>query len=360
MQRLLWNMLDTPLTRALCSPLSVDDYLTAFNPLWSVERTRARIEAVEPETADAVSLWLRPNHNWQGHRAGQHVLLGVQIDGVWHRRCFSLSVPPGTAMLRITVKRNGEGRVSNHLVDHARPGDIVELDGPAGEFVLPEPRPQKLLMISGGSGVTPMLAMARQLVNEGYEGSLVFLHYSRCYDDTIALNEMRELASSFPWLALKLVVTEEAPEAGDHGGFFSAEQLAELVPDAQQRHALLCGPEGMMAQVRQHHAQQPFLALDEEQFAAPGPTTSGEGRVHFLRSGEQVDGGDAGSLLELAESRGLNPRYGCRMGICQECRCHVEQGTVRDLRNDQVRQVRDETVQLCVHAAAGDVHINEL
>lgn len=357
MSRLLWSVLDSPLTRALCSPMSVDDYLTTFNPLWSVHQARARIEAVEPETPDAVSLWLRPNRNWSGHRAGQHVVLGVEVDGVREQRCFTVSVPPGLDLLRVTVKRNGDGRVSNHLVDHARVGDIVELGGPAGDFVLPEPRPDKILMLSGGSGVTPMLAMARQLASEDYQGSVVFLHYSRSYEDTIALQEMREMAESWPWLDLKLCVTEQEPRDGDHGGFFSAEQLDELVPDFAERHVLLCGPEGLMKQVRALHEQRPFAALEQEEFVGPAISSTGEGRVRFARSGREADGTSAGTLLELAENQGLNPESGCRMGICQSCKCTITEGTVRDVRNDQVRQVRDEALQLCIHAAAGDVQV---
>ena len=357
----IWRLLDSPVVRALCTPMSVDDYLEVINPLWSVHEIRARIERVEQETADAVSLYLRPNHNWTGHLAGQHVLFSIEVDGVRRQRCFSLSMAPGSDLLRLTVKRNGNGVVSNYLVDQASVGERVWLSEARGEFVLPTPRPEKLLMISGGSGVTPMLAMAQQLAAEGYQGDLQFLHYSRGYDDLIAGAEMRALATTYPWFNLKICVTEEEPREGDLGGFFSEEQLAEQIPDAAERDVLLCGPGGLMNAIQALHESTPFRSLAFEQFTGPGllaaDAGTGEGKVSFARSGVEADGNSAGSLLELAEQAGLNPESGCRMGICHTCTCQVKSGTVRDLRNGQTRQLNDEAVQLCVHAAAGDVQI---
>lgn len=351
-----WKLLDNPITRAMASPLSVDDYLTQFNPLWSVAEVRGRIERVERETADAVTLHITPNGHWQGHRAGQHLVLGVEIEGVRHSRCFSISSAPADAGITVSVKRNGQGLVSNYLVDQARAGEILHLSQARGEFLLPEGN-GPLLMISGGSGITPLMAMLRQCVREGQQRDVVFLHYSNSYIDTLFRAELRALAERFEWLTLIQVVNEGAPLAGDRRGLFSAEQLVELVPDYAARTPLLCGPPALMERVNAAFERAGLATPAQEQFQVKVSSATGEGVVLFSKSGREAAGDSAGSLLELAEQQGLNPESGCRMGICHACKCHVSEGRVRDLRNGEVRDVKDEDIQLCVHAAAGAVQV---
>jgi hypothetical protein len=117
--------------------------------------------AIHRETADAATLVIRPSHGWIGHRPGQWVRIGVDIEGLRHWRTYSLSGPPGRPDGRITtmVKAASEGFVSRYLVRHAAPGTIVEVARPGGEFVLPEPPPSRLLFLTAGSGITPVRAM---------------------------------------------------------------------------------------------------------------------------------------------------------------------------------------------------------
>ena len=356
MSSVTWKLLNNPITRALASPLSVDDYLSQFNPLWSVGEVRGRIERVERETADAVTLHISPNSHWAGHVAGQHLVLGVEIEGVRHSRCFSISSAPGDTGITVTVKRNGDGLVSNYLVDRAQAGEVLFLSQARGEFLLPDGN-APLLMISGGSGITPLMAMLRELVHQGREADVVFLHYSNSYADTIFHGELRALAERFDWLNLKLVISNGAAVEGDHQGLFSAEQLLELVPDVAERVALLCGPPPLMDRVNDAFIAQGRDKPAQEQFQVRITAAAGEGRVSFSRSGLEAAGDAAPNLLELAEQQGLNPPHGCRMGICQGCKCRITQGQVRDLRNGEVRDVQDEEIQLCVHTAAGAVSV---
>lgn len=348
-----WRFLNSWAVRALCYPRTVDDYLDALQPLWSVDEIRARIHCIKRETADAASLYLQPNRNWHGHRAGQHVELTVEIEGVRHSRCFSLSSSPTDPLLRITIKRNG--RVSRYIVERAQAGEHVVISPPRGSFVLPQPRPAKLLMISGGSGITPMLAMLRQLQAERYQGDIMLLHYDAHPQALIGHAELLELRKGLPGLRLQLCFTREG--LGDSARF-SAAQLETLVPDAADRAAFLCGPAGLMEAVRRHHLERPFRALSTEQFVLPALNVRGEGEVLFKRSGVVASGASAGSLLELAERSGLTPRYGCRTGICHTCKHRIIEGWVRDVRSGEVRRARDEDLQLCVHAAAGDVQLD--
>src|SRR5256884_2076051 len=146
---------------ALSSPLLPDDYLELINPLWSTRELRGRIEAIEPETADAATVVIRPGYEWEGHEPGQFLRIGVDVEGVRHWRAYSLTSDPGRedGFISITVKNVDEGKVSPYLVRRGRPGCIVGLGGVEGDFVLPEELPDKLLFISAGSGITPIMSM---------------------------------------------------------------------------------------------------------------------------------------------------------------------------------------------------------
>src|SRR5262249_48168275 len=144
--------------RWLTTPLLPDDYLGLVNPLWSSRELRGRVEAVQPETADAASVVIRPGRGWAGHRAGQYVRVGVDIDGVRHWRPYSLSSPPNRAdgCITITVTAVPQGRVSGHLVCRLTRGAILRLTPAEGRFVLPDPLPAGLLFVTAGSGITPV------------------------------------------------------------------------------------------------------------------------------------------------------------------------------------------------------------
>src|ERR1700759_934459 len=151
--------------RSLFTPLLPDDYLELINPLWSTQELRGRIERVVPETGDAVSVLIRPGHERRGHQPGQYLRIGVVVDGVHHWRAYSLTTDPvrPDGLIGITPKRVEAGVVSPCLVHGARPGDIVRLGGVEGTFVLPRPAPRKLLFLSAGSGITPIMSMLRSL-----------------------------------------------------------------------------------------------------------------------------------------------------------------------------------------------------
>src|SRR3954463_6488271 len=151
--------------RSLFTPLLPDDYLELINPLWSTQELRGRIVAIEPETADAATVLIKPGWEWPGHRPGQYLRIGLVVDGVHHWRAYSLTSDPDRedGCISITPKLVEEGKVTPFLLRRAQPGTIVRLGGVEGTFVLPDPVPERLLFISAGSGVTPIMSMLRHL-----------------------------------------------------------------------------------------------------------------------------------------------------------------------------------------------------
>ena len=184
---------------------------------------------------------------------------------------------------------------------------------------------------------------------EAGETAVCRRHYARTRADMIYADELEALAQRHDGLRVETVFT------ADGGDRISEASLTRLVPDLATRETWLCGPAGFMDVADALVTAASDLPLHREQFAATRREAAhGEGSVRFLKS-DIAASGESGSLLEVAEGAGLKPNYGCRMGICHACKCRVAEGSVRDLRTNRVRDVRDSDIQLCIHAAAGDV-----
>ncbi|POM26640.1 Stearoyl-CoA 9-desaturase electron transfer partner [Actinomadura rubteroloni] len=340
--------------RWLTTPLLPEDYLGLVNPLWSTVEPRGRIEDVRREAPGVATLRIRPGIEWDGHRPGQWLKIGVDIDGVRHWRTFSLSSPPRPdGRLTITVKATPDGLVSRHLVHRARPGMIVRLETADGEFVLPSPLPRKILFLAAGSGITPVMAMLRGLDVTGTFPDTVVVYSSRTPGDVIFGDELRDLARRHP--ALTLVERHTAVD-----GRLAAADLPGVCPDWAERETWACGPAGMLDDVETHwnaagHAER----LRTERFRVVLAGTGGEGgRVRFCSSGVEVDADGATPLLDAGEGAGALLPSGCRMGICYSCVGRLRSGQVRDLRTGEVHGEEGHMIQTCVSAAAGPVELD--
>src|ERR1700749_211984 len=186
--------------RSLVTPLLPDDYLELINPLWSTQELRGRIERIEKETPDAVTVLIRPGHEWRGHRPGQYLRIGVVVEGVHHWRAYSLTTDPAPpdGLIGIPPKRVDTGVVSPYLVHGARPGDIVRLGGVEGTFYVPEPAPPKGLFISAGSGVPPVMSLLPALDRSGALDDAVHVHSARAADCVIFARALTDLAARRP------------------------------------------------------------------------------------------------------------------------------------------------------------------
>jgi ferredoxin-NADP reductase len=323
------------------------------------------------ETHDVKTFVLAPNRRWAGHRAGQFVTVEVEVDGVRTVRCYSLSSASsasGGAHVSITVKRVGGGRVSSWLHDNLKRGDVLRLGGPAGEFVLPESPPRKLLLLSGGSGITPVMSILRDLSARGAVHDVVFIHAARSARDVIFGVQIDELARRHPGLRV-VIVREDA--SGSLGGRLDAAKLVAIVPDLAVRETYLCGPPGMMAALSPIWTDANIAhRLKIERFVpASGiaPLTSGvappEGsrpakfELSLVRSGRNVSVNGSGTLLEELERAGERPVYGCRLGICNTCRCRKRSGVVEDIVTGAVSTGADEDIRLCTSLARTDLEL---
>ncbi|WP_425303689.1 ferredoxin reductase [Nocardia wallacei] len=338
------------------TPLLPDDYLHLINPLWSARELRGRIVSVRKETADSVTLVIRPGWGFDfKFTPGQYIGIGVLIEGRWHWRSYSLTCPPdwedadsrAKRLISIAVKAMPEGFLSSHLVNGVPEGTVVRLAAPQGGFVLPEPPPAKVLFLTAGSGITPVMGMLRTLDRRGNWPDVVHVHSARTADDVMFGGELRTLHDKHPDFTSHLHLT------GEHGKF-ALSDLDALFPDWRERETWACGPLAMLDDIEKHWATAGLSDhLHVERFEVERSAVGEGGTVTFARSGRsaQIDG--ATTLMQAGEDAGVQMPFGCRMGICQTCVVTLTDGHVRDLRNGAEHQA-GEKIQTCISAAAGN------
>jgi len=352
------RILGSGLVEALAAPHGVDRYLELVRPGWSLHDVRAELTAVHHPAPDSVTLTLRPNHVWRGFAAGQFVRLTIEIDGVQRSRCYSpaSSVHRADGLIELTARAHPEGLVSRFLHHRAVPGMVVGLEQAAGDFVLPPERPERIALVSGGSGITPVMSMLRTLLDEEYRGEVAFLHYARTADRVPYARELARVSAEAPGVTVAFAYTR-GEHRGELEGYFCAEHLRAVAPDAAATHTYVCGPPGLIDAVRA--AGDPAL-VHSESFVPPAltlDTGDAVGAVSFARSG--VDAPNTGAtLLEQAEMAGLKPAHGCRMGICHTCTCRKLAGGVRNIRTGELSSTEDEDIQICVSVPTGSVALD--
>jgi len=340
----------------LTTPLLPDDYLRLLNPLWSSRELRGRVEKVVPETEDAATLVIRPGWGWRyDHRPGQYVGIGVQVDGTFKWRSYSVSSPPKRdgRTIAITVRAMPEGLLSAHLVNGLEPGTIVRLALPEGDFVLPDPPPDRMLFLVGGSGVTPVMAMLRTLDRRGTMPDVVMHYSSPTAERMIFRDELARLAEKHDSLVVHELHT-------DTDGMLELADLESICPDWQERETWACGPAPMLDAITEHFETTGLEdRLHVERFSLALGGDGGEGgTLTFTNTGKTVDVDGATTVLEAGEEAGIGMPYGCRMGICHTCTITKVSGTMRDLRNGDEYDQPNEQVQTCVSVAVGDVTLN--
>jgi stearoyl-CoA 9-desaturase NADPH oxidoreductase len=340
--------------RSLFTPLLPDDYLELINPLWSTREMRGRIEHIKPETGDAVTIVIRPGHRWPGHRPGQYVRIGVVVDGVFHWRAYSLtSADRDDGCISITPKLVEGGKVTPHLVREAQPGAVIRLGGVEGDFVLQDDPPRKLLFVSAGSGITPIMSMLRSLAAREGLRDAVHVHSARTEDDIIFGDELRRIAERHDGLRLHSWLTCDRPRIvpGD---------LDELCPDWREREAYVSGPGELLDAMLEHWDREADCdRLHMERFQPKlGLAEEGEGGcIVFDHSEREVECDGATPILVAGEKAGLELPYGCREGICHTCIGKLCEGQVRDMRNGKVTGSEGEMVRTCINAPEGRVVI---
>lgn len=328
-----------------------DFWAGRVNPLWTQRRARARLVARHVASSDAVTLVLRPNRHFRGVAAGQHVTLGVEVDGRRLSRSYSPTVLEN-GCLAITVKAVAGGKVSQHLAQTAQPGDVFELGQAFGEMTLPVRPAARVVLLAAGSGITPMRALVRQLDAAGMPMQLDLVYWAQQRDALCFSEELAAIAARHPGFRLHLALTRDPAAPAARVGDYDLDVLGDL----SAAHVMVCGPGGFVeaAQARLHGQ---VAVLQSEAFTPPTlpDVETGTVRVELRRSGRTLELPRGTSLLQALEAEGLRPASGCRMGICNTCVCGKASGVTRHTLTGEYAAEPATQVKLCVNSASTDL-----
>ncbi|MFZ2512067.1 MAG: FAD-binding oxidoreductase [Gordonia sp. (in: high G+C Gram-positive bacteria)] len=345
------------LVEATATPYPVDRYLEFVNPMLTWRETRAKVVGRELQTNRTVTLTLAPTRQWKGHTAGQYVEVSTVVDGVRHRRFFSpANAAQSHTAIELTVTAHDDGFISQHLREHVAVGDVLGLGEATGQFVLPAERPERTILVSGGSGITPVISMLRTLATEGHRQPVTLVHYARTAEDVPYAAELAALADAHDNIDVHLHYTRTTDRS-----HFIAAHLDGLV-DADGAQVFLCGPPTLMSAVSADLADRGLSArLHSEAFTidtAPviDPNQPITGTLTYSTT-ETTSENDGRTILEQAEAAGLQPEYGCRMGICFSCTAVRKSGCTRNILTGELDSETDQQIQICVNAPVGDVDI---
>lgn len=357
------NTLSQPLSftrwlAPLVDEATFDFYARRINPAWRWSRVICRVAKIESVAADMVAFTLKPNRNWGGFEAGQHLQVYVEINGVRHSRSYSMTnIPNSGGEIQFAVKRVPGGLVSNWLHDQIKVGAYIEVGQAFGNQKLPCNQP--LLLIAGGSGITPVMSWLQKLARHYQHADVVLLQYSRDQATLPFQKQLKQLAATMPNFQHLTIITDRP---GQPPIIFDDQQLSQLVPDAQRRAAFACGPASLANAVRDlWHSRQYTQPLLTEAFSPPALPSGDSVRavaLSYSRSGKQQQGNSGATLLQQAETHGLKPTSGCRMGICFSCVCKKESGTVHNLLTGETSSEPGEMIRICVSTPVSDVTLD--
>lgn len=344
---------------SLTSPHSIDHYLSRVHPLLTVNEVRGRVVEVLHETDVASTVVIRPNGVWSGFKPGQHIQFGVEVDGTRKIRCFSVSssTERDDGLFTVSVKAHPDGYVSQFVHKALTPKTLVYLSQAEGEFVLPDPVPERLLLISGGSGITPLISMLRSLRDREHTGRVTFLHYARSNADEMFSAELDEIAETVGFVDIVRVYTREPAAQARLKGRFSLSHLDTLGVDPAATPTWACGPAGLIDVVQKVYAERGGTQnLAVEYFKVPSvnlDAADATGTLTFDDS-DVTHENDGRTILEQAEAAGLSPEFGCRMGVCNTCTVQKKHGAVRHVISGEVSANTDEPIKICVNTPVGD------
>jgi ferredoxin-NADP reductase len=275
---------------------------------------------------------------------------------VFHWRAYSLTSEPERpdGWISITPKLVDAGKVSPYLVRQAQPGAILRLGGVEGDFVLPDPLPGRLLFISAGSGITPIMSMLRSLHRRDALDDVVHLHSARHEDDVIFGRQLQTLADEHPAFRVHLHLTGERER-------LRPADLDELCPDWRDRVAFVSGPGELLDALAAHweaHGDPEALRMERFQPKIGGGEEGEGGTICFAGSGTETECDGGTPILVAGEEAGLELPFGCREGICHTCIGKLCSGRVRDLRNGKVYGSEGEMVRTCISAPEGAIEID--
>ncbi|MDF2155158.1 hybrid-cluster NAD(P)-dependent oxidoreductase [Vibrio sp. CAU 1672] len=280
---------------------------------------------------DFVTFWLEPCQGvLPNYLPGQHLPVEVNLDGESLSRRYTLSSSPSRpGRYAISVKRIASGRVSNALLDDFQVGDRLTAETPDGEFHLSQHQTQPQLLLSAGSGITPMLSMLRYLADQDLLEDVVFYHQCRSEADIPCKEELAELKRHHPGLEVKICLTQPASDWLGLKGRLSLSHIKQI-KDVERRQVFVCGPDGFMQKAKNLLLKRGVAETNyhQEAFGVALPASERRKELSISYNGHQLTGNNQHTLLEQLEEAGLRVSHSCRAGLCGACKVTMKSGQV--------------------------------
>ncbi|MDY7547507.1 FAD-binding oxidoreductase [Glaciimonas sp. CA11.2] len=390
--------------------INSERFWDALPPPWNsdIQETLTCIQ-VRVETHDVKSfIFATPDNSGFTFRPGQFITLELEIEGETINRCYTISsTPTRPHTLSITVKRVPNGSVSNWLHDNLKAGDSVRVLGAAGEFTCVTFPADKYLFLSAGSGITPLMSMARTHFDLSDDRDITFIHSARTPDDIIFERELALIASSQQNFRTCFICERLGARRDWHGptGMLSLSALTLMAPDFMEREIFVCGPAPYMKAVRsmldaagferQHYHEESFsfenlpeevregvleAVLEAHQEDAPNtelevaaltPSTEVGAlallsevtsfKVMFQKSAREIVCGAQQHVLEAARATGVRLASSCAQGMCGTCKVKLISGQVAMQHKGGIRQreIDQGMVLLCCSKPLTDLVIDK-
>ncbi|SQD77746.1 hybrid-cluster NAD(P)-dependent oxidoreductase [Moritella yayanosii] len=353
---------------------------------WSPSTTPLVLVKRALETHDSMSFTFAAADQAQfDFKPGQFVTLAVNIDGKTHYRAYSISSVPQQKQLRLTIKRVPDGLVSNWLADNLTIGDSLSALNIAGQFNSTDcAHKSKLLLISAGCGITPVMSIAKTLLAHNSDADIEFLHCARDKDNVIFHDEMQTLLAQHKNFNVQLLLENSDGfasysadvNAGNNAlshqtGMVSTDVIQQLYPDLNQRTIFLCGPVGFMKAVENIAQESDFdmanffqesftpAADNTQQDQISSGATETSVMLHvpdFAVEAEVIQGS---LLLDALEKHGVPVIGACRAGVCGSCKCKVTKGSVKSTSTETLTadEIEQGFVLACSSTIEGDLAV---
>jgi ferredoxin-NADP reductase len=311
------------------------------------------VEQVRALTPDSVCIEFKlPQGERLQYQAGQYITVSKWLNGEQQTRCYSLCTKPEVGTLKIGVRRTSDGLVSGFLNNELKAGDELIVQGPFGDFVYPAAEPRehdKLVLIAGGSGITPILAITETALAEHPNVSVTLIYACRSRDSIMFFDELEQLKSEHPErLNIRYVVDQDRSQPLDLHGRISKSTMADLLPGLgegksskklKRTEFYVCGPEGLkdlaVEVLVEHDVESKQIHI--EQFVAS--LTEAEGPLHKVEvaladgSKHSLSVASNQTVLEVAKAEGISLPHACSSGTCGSCKLKVEDGEAEPIPN---------------------------
>lgn len=335
-----------------------------IDPLFSRQRNAVDVVKIKRETKNTKTFTLKPYRAWGGFKPGQYIGVEVEVNGVRLRRNYSISSSSlffkKTGCVNITVKQIDAGRVSGYLNNQVNTRDVLHISEAMGSFTVSD-YISPLLFVGAGSGITPIMSIIEGIKENSPLLEFTLIYHVLSKDEVVFSDRLYMLAASLPNFTF-------LPHYTDEEGFVTEKQLISDCADIVDRNIFLCGPPGFMDAVLKctDALSVPQKQITLENFGSNIPVSKGDmkngkgGVVHFSKADKKITSPGDKTLLELAELMGLNPKYGCRNGICFECKCERGTGQVMNRLTGELIPEEQSQIQTCISVPVGDVSITDL